>query len=327
MNRSMQAWGWVRVLGGVTILSLLGWHLGTGPFVDGVRAVGLRSTSLAVVIAGATTVACAWRWCAVAAGLGVELSLPHAIAAYYRSQFLNTVLPGGVIGDVHRGFDHGRAVGRVDRGLRSVMWERVAGQLVQLVIAGLVLAVLPSPIRPALPLVLAASGVLTLLIAVAVRFAPPPGISRTARGWHVARSDVRSGVLAIRVWPVITVGSLVALVGHVAVFVIAADAVGVKVTLPVLVPLALIVLVAAAVPTNIAGWGPREGVAAWAFAGAGLGGHQGIAAATAFGVLMFMATLPGALALAGAKGRRTGLPWTSTSISARTRRHVGVRDG
>src|SRR5664279_943 len=243
-------WAWARVLGGVAILSLLGWRLGTGPFLDGVRAVGLRSMSMAVVIAGATTVACAWRWRAVAAGLGVELSLPHAIAAYYRSQFLNTVLPGGVVGDVHRGVDHGRTVGQVGCGLRAVVWERVAGQIVQLVLAGLVLAVLPSPARPALPFILAGTAVLALLVAVVVRFAPLTGISKTARAWRVAACDVRRGVLAIRAWPAIAVGSLVALVGHVAVFVIAADAVGVDVTLPVLVPLALIVLVAAAVPTK-----------------------------------------------------------------------------
>ena len=78
-------------------------------------------------IAGVTTAACAWRWLVVARGLGVELSPSHAIAAYYRSQFLNTVLPGGLLGDVHRGVDHGRAVGRLSRGLRAVAWERVAG--------------------------------------------------------------------------------------------------------------------------------------------------------------------------------------------------------
>ena len=39
-----------------------------------------------------------------------------AVAAYYRSQFLNTTLPGGVLGDVHRGVRHGRDAGDVGRG-------------------------------------------------------------------------------------------------------------------------------------------------------------------------------------------------------------------
>ena len=51
------------------------------------------------------------------------------------------------------------------------------------------------------------------------------------------------------------------------------------------------------VPTNIAGWGPREGVAAWAFAAAGLGAAQGVATAVVYGVMVLVATLPGAVVL------------------------------
>ena len=60
-----------------------------------------------------------------------------------------------------------------------------------------------------------------------------------------------------------------------------------------LVPIALVVLVAAAVPLNVAGWGPREGAAAWAFAAAGLGAAAGASVAVAYGVLALLATLPG----------------------------------
>jgi len=47
----------------------------------------------------------------------------------------------------------------------------------------------------------------------------------------------------------------------------------------------------------VAGWGPREGVAAWAFAAAGLGAAQGVATAVVYGVLVFVASLPGAVVL------------------------------
>ena len=60
----------------------------------------------------------------MAGGLGVELSLPAAVAAYYRSMFLNVTLPGGVLGDVHRAVSHGRDVSDVGRAVRSVVWER-----------------------------------------------------------------------------------------------------------------------------------------------------------------------------------------------------------
>jgi bacteriorhodopsin len=52
-----------------------------------------------------------------------------------------------------------------------------------------------------------------------------------------------------------------------------------------------------AVPMSIAGWGPREGVAAWSFGLAGLGAQQGISAAVVYGVLVLVASLPGAVVL------------------------------
>jgi hypothetical protein len=59
----------------------------------------------------------------------------------------------------------------------------------------------------------------------------------------------------------------------------------------------MLVMLAMAIPTNIGGWGPREGVAAWLFAVAGLGAGQGVAAATVYGVMVLAGTLPGAVVL------------------------------
>ena len=52
-----------------------------------------------------------------------------------------------------------------------------------------------------------------------------------------------------------------------------------------MLPLALLVLLAAALP-NVGGWGPREGVTAWAFAAAGLGASLGVATAVVYGVMV-----------------------------------------
>jgi uncharacterized membrane protein YbhN (UPF0104 family) len=175
-------------MGGAAVLVVLVWRLGTVPFLSGVRTISVWSIAAAAGIAVLTTVCCAWRWSIVARGLGVRVPLRTAIAAYYRSQFLNTTLPGGMLGDVHRGVRHGRDVGDLGRGLRAVAWERSAGQVIQIVVAVVVLLILPSPVQ--------------------------------------------------------------------------------------MLPLAMIVLLAMGVPTNIAGWGPREGVAAWAFGAAGASGSE-----------------------------------------------------
>ena len=56
-------------------------------------------------------------------------------------------------------------------------------------------------------------------------------------------------------------------------------------------------LLGAALP-NVGGWGPREGVTAWAFAAAGLGASLGVTTAVVYGVMVAFATLPGAAVLA-----------------------------
>jgi uncharacterized membrane protein YbhN (UPF0104 family) len=142
-------------------VTVLVWHLGTGPFLDGVRTVDGRALLAAAGVFFLTTVCAAWRWTIVSRGLGVRLSLPAAVAAYYQAVFLNVTLPGGVVGDVHRGISHGRDVSDVGRGLRAVAWERFAGQVVQVVLTVAVLLVLPSPVRSSMPLV-----TVTVIVAV-----------------------------------------------------------------------------------------------------------------------------------------------------------------
>ena len=67
-------------------------------------------------------------------------------------------------------------------------------------------------------------------------------------------------------------------------------------------------LVAAGLPANVAGWGPREGMAAWAFGAAGLGADQGVATAVAYGVMVLVATLPGRRAAASRGVRAAATP-------------------
>ena len=141
------AWWWARLAIAAATLAILVWRVGTGPFLDGLRTVDAGALAAGAGLALLTTLCCAWRWRVVARGLGVDLPLGTAVAAYYRSMFLNVTLPGGVVGDVHRGISHGRDTRDVGRGLRAVAWERSAGQAVQLVLTVAVLLVLPSPVR------------------------------------------------------------------------------------------------------------------------------------------------------------------------------------
>lgn len=276
-------WRW---LAGAAILAMVAEQTGSGPFVRGVSELDVQTLVLGACVAAVTTAACAWRWQLVAKELGVEIGLTTAVAACYRSQFLNTVLPGGVLGDVHRGVVHGRAAGATGPALRAVWWERFAGQVVQVVIALVVLLLLPSPVGHLVPwaVVLTAAFVLG--------------------GVLLARRTSGAGSLLVRrAWPGIVTASTLAVWGHVATFLLAAHAVGINASLATLLPLAVLVLVAAGLPVNLAGWGPREGMAAWAFAAAGLGAGAGVATAVGFGAMVFVANLPGLFLLLVARNR------------------------
>jgi uncharacterized membrane protein YbhN (UPF0104 family) len=272
------------------------WRLGSGPFLDGVRALDGRDLLAAAAIFFVSTVCCAWRWRIVARGLGVRLSLPAAVAAYYRCLFLNLTLPSGVAGDVHRGVSHGRDVDDVGRALRAVVWERTAGQVVQTVLTISVLLVLPSPVRSSMPLVAVALAAAAVGVVLVDRARTGRGRSRWERARNAVVADVRRGLLHKNALPAVVLASAVAATGYAVTFLIAARTAGVTAPVSRLLPLALLAMLAIVLP-SIGGWGPREGAAAWVFSAAGLGAERGAATAVAYGVMVLAASLPGALVL------------------------------
>jgi glycosyltransferase 2 family protein len=320
---SRTAWAWARLAVAAGTVAVLVWRLGAGPFLDGVRSVDSRALAAAAGLAVLTTVCCAWRWKIVARGLGLDLSLFTAVAAYYRSVFLNVTLPGGVVGDVHRGVSHGRDVSDVGRGLRAVAWERTAGQVVQIVLTVVVLLVLPSPVHSSMPLIAIAVVVAVLGVALVARARPNGGRSRWARVRSAAAGDIRAGLLARGAWIGIALASALVVLGHVVTFLIAARTAGTTEPLSRMLPLALLVLLAMVLP-SVGGWGPREGMTAWVFGAAGLGAEQGVATAVVYGVMVLVASLPGAAFLAAAWLKRPRTP-VRPEQSLRWRAPVAVR--
>ena len=297
-------WAWARAIGGIAVLAALLVEVGTGPFVAGVRLIDGLVAATALALGVLTTVCSAWRWRLIAAKVGVRLSLPRAVAAYYRSQFLNTTLPGGILGDVHRAVRHGRAIGDVGLGVRAVVVERVAGQAVVVVLAVLVLAIYPSPVRAYAQVAGIAAAVVAMGAALVWRRAP----SRRERSVWSDR------LLPGRTWLGVALLSGVVLAGHLATFLVAARTAGATAPLLRLAPLTLLALLAMMLPLNFAGWGPREGVAAWAFGAAGLTAGQGVATAVTYGLLGLLACLPGAAVLLARAVPRRAQPMPSVPI-------------
>jgi glycosyltransferase 2 family protein len=298
---------WGRLIAPVLVLALLVWRLGTGPFLDGLRTIDGRVLVEAVAIAVLTTVCAAWRWKIVSRGLGIDLSLAAAVAAYYRSQFLNVTLPGGVVGDVHRGVAHGRDARDVGRGLRAVAWERSAGQIVQVILTVVVLLVLPSPVRSAMPAVAIGAVALALIAVLICRVLSGGERSPLARVRVAAGRDIHDALLSGGAWRGIAIASVLVCAGHAATFMIAARTAGSTATVAQMLPIAVLAMMGMVLP-SVAGWGPREGVTAWAFAAAGLGAQRGVTTAVVYGVMVFVACLPGAIVLVVAWFRRIRLP-------------------
>jgi uncharacterized membrane protein YbhN (UPF0104 family) len=280
-------WPAARFVGGVVVLGLLVWRFGTGPFADAWRVTTWGSVVLALLLTAVATLANAWRWRVVSATLGLPLTTAGSVAAYYRSQFLNSVLPGGILGDAHRGTRQGREAGDLGAGLRATAWDRVAGQAVQAGLLVLTVALLPTPLRRYTPVALLVLGVVALSV------------------WSVAR---RRGALAfvgrdlrVLLRPVVAgrlvAASCVSTAAYVAIFAVSLAAVDAAVRVTLLVPLALLVLAGSAVPLNVAGWGPREGVTAGVFALSGLLSADGLTVSIVFGVLSAVATAPGLVVL------------------------------
>lgn len=297
-------WAWARVLGALAILVVLFTQLGSEAFVDGVRAVDRGAIIAALSIGFFTTVSSAWRWSLVTRRLGVRIPLWQAVAAYYRALLLNAALPGGVLGDVHRAVRHGRDAGDVGGGVRAVVLERAAGQ-VMLVTAGVAVlfsqpSILPAGTHDTLTLI----GLGILLLALLLLTLAPRAARRWVRSesrWRravaTAITDARYGLLARDTWPGVLLASVAALFGHVGLFVVAARVAGSPAPLLQLIPLLLLGLLAMGLPVSVGGWGPREGVCALAFAGAGLGATAGVKVAVVYGVLAIVAALPGIVVL------------------------------
>lgn len=288
------------MLVGVGILTALVACLGTSAFVDGLRAIGIGSVLAALGIGLLTTVFSAWRWCLVARSLGLRLSLAVAVADCYRALLLNSVLPAGVLGDVHRAVSHGQQAGDIGRGVRAVVLERFAGLVVLMAVGlGVLLAqptLLAAAVDDLIPGRGATVGMLAVVVVIALGAVAVRG-TRSSRIRNALRSglaDARTSVLSRGTWPGVVLLSVAALAGYLTLFVVAARAAGCQATLGELLPLLVLALLAMGLPFNIGGWGPREAVCTVAFGVAGFGATQGLTAAVVYGALSLIACLPGA---------------------------------
>jgi len=286
----------------LALLGVLAWQLDTRQLLTRLGDLSPGWVMLAVLIGIPQVVLSAWRWRMTAHQVGIALHWPTAIREYYLATFLNQVLPGGIVGDAARAWRHGNAQNRLDAtshsgpAIRAVIIERASGQ-VALLLAAIVAVGLSPALRGGISEWWEAQGTtgwwillaLLLLCAVVIgrlRHRPWPALTQFGR-------DIKRALLAVSVWPAQLASSLLIVATYVAVFLFAAQALGLQRPIVELLPLIPPLLMAMAIPLTIAGWGLREGAAVVIWPLAGMPAQEGVALSVTYGLLILAASLPG----------------------------------
>ncbi|MCK0714007.1 lysylphosphatidylglycerol synthase transmembrane domain-containing protein [Chromohalobacter sarecensis] len=311
----------VRLGVSLALIGGLAWQLDTRALRDAFVAPAPSWLLLALALSVPQVVLSAWRWRLTARRMGLTLTLRRAVAEYYMATFLNQVLPGGVIGDASRAWRHARSSSDRPRAWRAVIIERLSGQLMLAVIAiaGLMASSdLRDSVLGGLVRLGNAPGALTIGIIMLGGlgiwgYRRPPTWLRDTLG------DLGAALVASRMWFWQCLSSLGVVASYIAIYAIAARAVGADIHLATLLPLIPPVLMVMAIPLSVAGWGLRESAAALVWMGAGLDPAQGVAISLVYGIVVLISSLPGAWLLCRRhpshqnRDTQTGAPLTSKS--------------
>lgn len=292
--------GLLRVAVSIGLLAVLGWWLNLGTVMSRLAQMRPGWVLLAVAISVVQTAVLAWRWRFTAGCLGVDLSYRAAWREYYLSIFLNQVLPGGVVGDVSRAWRQARAQTRLREptgpAVRAVIFERMSAQAVMTTVAVASLLVLPVTVHLGSGLVRFGAGAGAVLIVIAMVVWTRRQASAQSL-WGQVLADLDAAHLRAPVFAAQLASAVVVVGTYLAAFVTAARAVGVDTPLPVLLPLVAPVLMTMLIPVTVAGWGLREGAAAVLWGVVGLTAADGVLVSVAYGLLVLIGSLPGAVFL------------------------------
>lgn len=289
-----------RAMVSVTLLFGLTIVLEPSHVVERLTDMRLEWVVAALAVSVAQVVGSAWRWRYTAGRLGLELPMARAVPEYYLATFLNQVLPGGVAGDVSRAWRHAREAD-ARASVQAVAFERLSGLIVMSVVAGASALLLVGDVtaRARAALLLLVAALIVWGIAAGVRLRARPGASRLV-------VDLRRALVEERAL-LVQLGTSAAVVGsYVLVFVMASRAVRLDASGLLLAMLAGPVLMTMLVPLTIAGWGLREAAAGALWSAAGMTASDGVAVAVAYGLLVLLSSLPGAVVLIVSLLRREG---------------------
>lgn len=256
----------------------------------------------------------AWRWRYTAGLLSLPIPYIQSVREYYLATFTNQVLPGGVLGDVNRALRHGADTDKRLAAAHGVAIERLSGQVVlaAVVISGLIWLFITGRIVGADPVERDSTSHLYWLLAgsfvgIYLLWFLARRSDRVCRYFATLRGDLARALLSWPAFPLQVLTSLMVVASYLAVFLVLATGAGYITDLPsaaVSGALCSLLLLSMVIPVTVSGWGVREGAAVVLWPMAGLPAEQGVALSVAYGALIFVSSLPGALFLFSSPARQ-----------------------
>ena len=265
---------------------------------DRLGAIGIPGAVAAALVLAMLIPATAARWGVVQHAIAAPLSLATLLRLSLVGLFFNQVLPAPVGGDAMRIWGATRAGLTLGKATSGVLLERLWGLVTLLLFAAPVWPWLLPATAPRIGLAAASSfaAVVGLVgVLVVLRLAPSTIAVRMPKPILAVLDDARATawppgrVLAVILW------SLAGHVASMAAMATLAAAMGLPVgpvAILVVVPIALL---AAVVPASFAGWGVREGALVAALAGFGVPAADALSLSVAFGLVVLLLALPGAV--------------------------------
>ena len=279
------------------------WHLSGDRVLERLEGADLGWVMAGLGCATVALFAAALRWRFTARLIGAELDYGRAVREFYLATFLNSILPGGVVGDAIRAYRHGKRMpdepGSMGRAVRTVVIERLANQTVVCLCMLVSLSMwpwLPGAFESAHiwgPPVAAAALIGSILLTIAI-------FARRRGGGVVERflRDVRQALLTPHTF-IAQLGLGLAVTGTcVVMFYCAARAVHEPLSVFHLIALVPGALLAMSIPISVGGWGLREASAVTLWTMAGLSPGAALASSILYGILSLLGALPGAVFLA-----------------------------
>jgi glycosyltransferase 2 family protein len=300
----------VRATVSSVALGFFALHIDSAQLIAALTSLSFPAIVAAALLAMVQLGLAAERWYCLNAGLGLAVSRPATLKIYARSLLIGALLPGGIGTDAARGWAIYQRTGDFMGSVAAILLDRVSGLMV---LAAMIAAGGIGWLHPwheGLSQRLWMTAAVPLATAAMLSFLLPK-TSVLIERWRPASKlhALVGATLTMLRSPSITATLLLSSVAIHCCSILAIYALARGVGAPlgladaaVLVPP---IMLAAALPVSLGGWGIREGVAVVLFAQVGISRPQALAISITFGVTALVPALIGGISFLGERARRS----------------------